>query len=107
LTIWASDDHIISIPKHSVAAAKSQLLALIDRALKGEEVVITRHGHPVVELKAMQRPARPITKETIDWLDRVRVGRRGADDAGTFVSRMGDEVDARLDLLFEERDKKQ
>jgi prevent-host-death family protein len=36
---------------HSIAKAKNQLSELIDRALKGEGVVITRHGHPVVELK--------------------------------------------------------
>ena len=37
--------------KHSVADAKNSLSELIDRALDGEGVVITRHGRPVVELK--------------------------------------------------------
>ena len=41
---------------HSVAEAKNQLSKLIDRALKGEGVVITRRGQPVVELK----PVRPV-----------------------------------------------
>ncbi len=40
---------------YSVAAAKAGLPALINRALAGEEVIITRHGKPVVEL----RPASP------------------------------------------------
>ena len=31
--------------------AKSQLSALIERALAGEEVIIAREGHPVVTLK--------------------------------------------------------
>jgi prevent-host-death family protein len=42
---------------HSVAEAKNRLPELIDRALKGEGVVITRHGRPVVELKPIPEPA--------------------------------------------------
>lgn len=41
---------------YSVAEAKNRLPSLIDRALEGEEVIITRHGKPVVEL----RPRRQI-----------------------------------------------
>jgi prevent-host-death family protein len=33
---------------HTVAEAKNQLSKLIDRALKGERIVITRRGQPVV-----------------------------------------------------------
>jgi len=52
---------------YSVAEAKNTLPKLIDRALKGEEVVITRRGKPVVELRpAAPRPARPIG--THEWL---------------------------------------
>ncbi len=36
---------------YSVAEAKSSLPSLINRAMAGEEVVITRHGKPVVELR--------------------------------------------------------
>jgi prevent-host-death family protein len=36
---------------YSVAEAKNRLPALIDKALEGEEVVITRHGKPVAELR--------------------------------------------------------
>lgn len=36
---------------YSVADAKNHLPRLIDKALAGEEVVITRHGKPVVELR--------------------------------------------------------
>ena len=35
---------------HSVAEAKANLPRLIDRALDGEEVVITRRGKPVAQL---------------------------------------------------------
>jgi prevent-host-death family protein len=39
---------------YSIAQAKDHLSKLIDEALAGEEVTITRHGKPVAEL----RPAR-------------------------------------------------
>jgi antitoxin (DNA-binding transcriptional repressor) of toxin-antitoxin stability system len=39
---------------YSVAEAKAGLPSLINRALAGEEVIIARHGKPMVEL----RPAR-------------------------------------------------
>ena len=48
------------MPDYSVVEAKNQLSELIDRALKGEGVVITRHGHPVVELKPVAKPSRPL-----------------------------------------------
>jgi len=52
---------------YSVAVAKNTLPKLIDRALKGEEVIITRRGKPVVEL----RPTSPKPKPPIgtdEWL---------------------------------------
>lgn len=46
---------------YSVADAKNTLPRLIDRAMAGEEVVITRRGKPVVEMRAapLTRPRRP------------------------------------------------
>ena len=80
--------------KHSVVEAKNQLSELIDRALKGEGVVITRHGRPVVELKPIRPAAKPVTQETIDWLAKRRVGRRTPrEDAATTLRRMRDEWD--------------
>jgi prevent-host-death family protein len=78
---------------HSVTEAKNHLPELIDRALKGESVVITRRGQPVVELKPIvQQPARRITQADIDWLDAHRVGKKEPlDDAGALLSRMRDE----------------
>ena len=40
---------------YSVAEAKNRLPALIDKAIEGEQVVITRHGKPVAELYAARR----------------------------------------------------
>jgi prevent-host-death family protein len=77
---------------HSVAEAKNKLPELIDRALKGEDVVITRHGRPVVELKPIPQPARPVTPEDLDWLAARRLKLRNVtEDAGTLVSKMRDE----------------
>ncbi len=77
---------------HSVAEAKSHLSELIDRALKGEDVVITRHGHPVVELKPVCPPPRRITEAEIEWLRKHRIPRSGdTEDAATLVRRMRDE----------------
>jgi antitoxin (DNA-binding transcriptional repressor) of toxin-antitoxin stability system len=76
---------------HSVADAKNHLSELINRSLAGESVVITRHGQPVVELKAVHRSARHATVEDMDWLATRRVDMNSTTDAGTLVSRMRDE----------------
>ena len=52
---------------YSVADAKNRLPSLIDKALAGEQVIITRRGKPVVELRPVSRPAAPTT-ETHEWL---------------------------------------
>jgi prevent-host-death family protein len=80
--------------QHSVAETKNQLSELIVRAEKGEEIVITRHGKPVVKLSPVaEKPApKRITQADIDWLRKHRVkGKVPKEDAGTFVSRMRDE----------------
>ena len=65
-----------------MAEAKNQLSKLIDRALKGEGIVITRRG----------QPPRPIAEADIEWLRARRVGRTmPKTDAGTLVSEMRDE----------------
>ena len=54
--------------------AKTQLSALIERALAGEEVIIARAGHPVVTLTPVTaKPGRELgtgrglTRETEGW----------------------------------------
>lgn len=84
----------------SVADAKNNLPRLIDQALRGEQVVITRHGTPVVELRPVQKAGRPMTEADIEWLRAHRVGKiRPPLDAATEVSRMRDEDLDRLDHL--------
>jgi prevent-host-death family protein len=77
----------------SVAEAKNNLSKLIDLALKGEKVTITRHGAPVVELRPAQPAIRAITQADLDWLEAnaIRPVRPVAEDAGALVSRMRDE----------------
>jgi antitoxin (DNA-binding transcriptional repressor) of toxin-antitoxin stability system len=70
----------------------ASLSELIDRALDGEAVVVTRHGRPVAEIKPIQAAPRPITKADLDWLDAHRVGKRlPSEDAGKLLERIRDE----------------
>jgi antitoxin (DNA-binding transcriptional repressor) of toxin-antitoxin stability system len=47
---------LFRMASYSVAEARNNLSRLIDEALKGEAVTITRHGQAVVELKAKNKP---------------------------------------------------
>lgn len=46
----------------SIYTAKTQLSALVDRAQKGEDIIITRHGRPVARLGPieMRKTPRPL-----------------------------------------------
>jgi prevent-host-death family protein len=60
---------------YSVADAKNALPKLIDSALEGEEVVITRHGKPVAEVRPVS--TRPVdAAATYAWLKERRLARR-------------------------------
>lgn len=76
---------------HSVADAKNHLSELIDRALAGEGVTITRHGHPVVELKPVTPPPRGITPADVDWVIKRRPKRKSGIDSVTLLRQMRDE----------------
>ena len=78
---------------YSVADAKNRLPRLIDKALAGEEVIITRRGKPVAELKPASRATRP-SKGTYEWL-------RSRRDARPGVGLTSVEI---LDLLYEPED---
>jgi len=75
---------------HSVAEAKNQLSRLIDRALQGEPVVITRHGHPVVEIKAVKPGPRHTPKEALAWLEGKRVKLPAGVDVQAILRQMRD-----------------
>jgi prevent-host-death family protein len=77
---------------YSVADAKNKLSELIDRAVAGEPVVITRHGHPVAELRPVPAPPPRITQADIEWVKARRAPRApGGEDAASVVRRMRDE----------------
>lgn len=81
------------MPHHSIAEAKNRFSELIDLALKGEPVVITRHGQPVIEFRPVQPSPGPVTVEALAWLERHRIhpSRPQAIDAVTLVRQMRDE----------------
>ncbi len=60
----------------SVSDAKAKLPSLIDRALDGEPVVITRHGKPVVELRSVAHV--PVPREVAAAWDCWMRARRDA-----------------------------
>lgn len=76
---------------HSVAETKNNLSQLIDRAIDGEDVVITRHGRPVARITPVKPKPRRMTAKDWEWLDARRVGKMPKEDAGAAVSRMRDE----------------
>nr|WP_295660789.1 type II toxin-antitoxin system prevent-host-death family antitoxin [Polymorphobacter sp.] len=57
------------MPRYSVAEAKNTLPRLIDRALAGEDVVITRHGKPVVEVRAREAFDRAAWLASLDRIE--------------------------------------
>ncbi len=76
---------------HSVAEAKNNLSKLIDRALKGEGIVITRRGQPVVQLTPLQPPLRRDNAAGLNWLREHRIGRISDKDAATLIRELRDE----------------
>jgi antitoxin (DNA-binding transcriptional repressor) of toxin-antitoxin stability system len=84
---------------HTVAETKSQLSRLINRALKGEHIIVTRRGHPVIEFKPIQAERKQddatprwTVEEQLEWLRARRVGRKPPKtDAATLVRQMRDE----------------
>lgn len=61
--------------EYSVAEAKNGLPALIDSARAGEQVIITRHGRPVAELRPIPMMVQDSTR-TYAWLKARRQGRK-------------------------------
>jgi len=60
---------------YSVADAKNGLPKLIDRALGGEEVIISRHGKPVIELRPVSSKGRTAPVASYAWLRNRRLMR--------------------------------
>lgn len=57
----------------TVSDAKAQLTDLVRRAERGEEVVLTRHGQPIVTLKPVGVALKQNTSATMEWLLKNRI----------------------------------
>jgi prevent-host-death family protein len=53
--------------RYSVATTKDKLSSLIDHALAGEHVVITRHGKPTAELRPVGAAPDRAVRTRADW----------------------------------------
>jgi len=80
------------VSSYSVAEAKNTLPSLIDKATSGEEVIITRHGKPVAELRATPAPLKMPTRE---GFERLRAGRKARGSVGITSVEL-------LNLIYEE-----
>jgi prevent-host-death family protein len=76
---------------HDVTEAEGKLSDLIDQALKGEPVVITRDGRPVAEIKAVRPHSRATREEKLAWLDANRVKLPEGVDAQAVLRQIRDE----------------
>jgi prevent-host-death family protein len=86
--------YLSAMTTYSVAEAKSKLSELIDRALAGEDVVITRRGRAVVRLHPVPPPARQLNHEDLDWLAARRLDTAAPkSDAGRLLSTIRDKDD--------------
>lgn len=74
---------------YSVAQAKNNLPSLIAKAEAGEEVVITRHGKPVAELRA-RKPVSASSREAA--FDRLAAGRVKLRTSGVTAVQILDEM---------------
>ena len=57
----------------NVAEAKAQLSKLIEKALTGEEVVISKHGKPLVKLIPYERDTHPRDLSVRIWDGEVKM----------------------------------
>ncbi len=74
--------------KVAVSEAKAQLTELVRRAEEGEEVVLTRHGRPVIRLQPITIV--PSEEEQRDLLARIRAAARANPNPGPCAARSQD-----------------
>jgi prevent-host-death family protein len=60
--------------RYSVATTKNNLSSLIDKALAGEEVVITRHGKPTVAMSVVSQDSEAEVDMALrrEWSERLQ-----------------------------------
>jgi prevent-host-death family protein len=77
-----------------VSEAKSQLTELVRRAEAGEEVILTRHGHPTVRLAPVRTAPDAAAKRAV--LDEVR-------RSALQKARQGESAARSQDFLYDEQ----
>jgi prevent-host-death family protein len=77
----------------SVTEAKGQLTELVRRAEEGEEIILTRHGHPAARILPFKQPADKRTRRAL--LEALR-------DAGADPEIFGSAARSQ-DFLYDER----
>jgi prevent-host-death family protein len=73
----------------SLADAKAHLSELVDRAVAGETICITRRGKPVAQITAIRTPREPIDFAALRAL--TERSTMQSESAGDFIRRMRDE----------------
>ena len=80
----------------SVTDAKAQLLELVRRAEAGDEIILTRHGHPAAKIVPMT------TKPKRDW-DKIRAEIREIQERVRAKVPPGVTAENCSDFLYDER----
>jgi prevent-host-death family protein len=79
----------------SVAQAKAQLPALLQAAEAGEKVLITRHGKPIAEVRAITESSQKSWTDGLEWLaERRKHYPLAKTDSATLIREMRDESDS-------------
>ncbi|MCU0832012.1 MAG: type II toxin-antitoxin system prevent-host-death family antitoxin [Rhizobiaceae bacterium] len=63
------------MPTYGTLEAKNRFSELIERAERGEEVVVTRHGKPVVRISAVNALSDEKRKHAADAIEWIRANR--------------------------------
>ena len=64
--------------EYSVADAKNHLPKLLDRAIAGEDVTITRRGRPIAKIVPNAPPPKAVSID-LEWLESIRVDPKDPD----------------------------
>lgn len=72
----------------SVTDAKAQLTELVRRAEAGEDIVLTRHGQPVLRFEPIRR--KPTAEETFEFLRAIQASAAGKMTDGPSAARSQD-----------------
>jgi prevent-host-death family protein len=85
------NSYVEPMAEYSVAEAKNHLPKLLDRAMAGEEVMITRRGKPIAKIVPNAPPPQAMSID-MDWIESVRVDPKDPDlDFTAIIREMRDE----------------